>query len=103
MSDYVADVKKYADSVNEDAVKKIVNYCGIALRSKDASTVAATDQKELDTVKNGFAKKKLELSADDAEAGIKKVCETMKGVRSKSRVTFYYLLAEATGTMNKLV
>jgi len=103
MSDYVADVKKYADNVNEAAVDKIVKYCGIALRSKDASTVAATDQKELDTVKNGFAKKKLELSADDAEAGIQKVCDTMKGVRSKSRVTFYYLLAEATGTMNKLV
>lgn len=102
MSDYVADVKKYADNVDEAAVDKIVKYCGIALRSKDASTVAATDPKELDTVKNGFAKKKLELSADDATAGIEKVCEIMKGVRSKSRVTFYYLLAEATGTMDKL-
>jgi hypothetical protein len=26
----------------------------------------------------------------------------MKGVSRKSRVTFYYLLAEATGTMDKL-
>jgi len=26
----------------------------------------------------------------------------MKGTRHKSRVTFYYLLAEATGTLSKL-
>lgn len=102
MSDYIEDVKKYADNVNEAAVDKIVKYCGIALRSKDASTVAASDPKELETVKNGFAKKKLELSPDDADAGIKAVCEKMKGDRSKHRVTFYYLLAEATNTMDKL-
>lgn len=100
--DYLADVQKYADNVDEAVVDKIVKYCGIALRSKDASTVAASDQKELDTVKNGFAKKKLELSPEDAQAGIEKVCEQMKGVRSKSRVTFYYLLAAATNTMDKL-
>ncbi len=102
MSDYIEDVKKYADNVNTTAVDNIVKYCGIALRSKDASTVAATDPKELETVKNGFAKKKLELSPDDADAGIKTVCEKMKGDRAKSRVTFYYLLAEATNTMGKL-
>ena len=102
MSDYIEDVKKYADNVNATAVDNIVKYCGIALRSKDASTVAASDPKELETVKNGFAKKKLELSPDDADAGIKAVCEKMKGDRAKSRVTFYYLLAEATNTMGKL-
>ncbi len=102
MSDYIEDVKKYADNVNTTAVDNIVKYCGIALRSKDASTVAATDPKELETVKNGFAKKKLELSPDDADAGIKTVCEKMKGDRAKSRVTFYYLLAEATNTMGKI-
>ena len=37
-----------------------------------------------------------------AEAGIKTVVEKMKGVARKSRVTFYYLLAEATGTLYKL-
>ncbi len=102
MSDYIEDVKKYADNVNATAVDNIVKYCGIALRSKDASTVAASDPKELETVKNGFAKKKLELSPDDADAGIKTVCEKMKGNRAKSRVTFYYLLAEATNTMGKI-
>ena len=83
-------------------MKNIVKYCGIALRSRDASTVSSSDPKELQTVKNGFAKKKLELSPEDAQAGIDKVCEIMKGDRAKHRVTFYYLLAEATGTLDKV-
>lgn len=53
-------------------------------------------------MRDGFAKKRLGLSAEAAEAGIKDVVAKMKGDRSKSRVTFYYLLAEATGTLSKL-
>ena len=53
-------------------------------------------------VREGFATKKLGLAAADADAGMQKVMEKMKGVNRKSRVTFYYLLAEATGTMGKL-
>lgn len=102
MSDYVEDIKKYTNDVNETAVENIVKYCGIALRSKDASLVSASDPKELKTVADGFATKKLELSADDANTGIEKVCEAMKGVRQKHRVTFYYLLAQHTNTMGKL-
>ena len=102
MSEYVADVKKYASGVDEAVVDNIVKYCGIALRNKDSSLVSASDKAELDRVRDGFAKKKLELEASAAEAGIEKVCATLKGVNQKSRVTFYYLLAEATGTMDKL-
>jgi energy-coupling factor transporter ATP-binding protein EcfA2 len=103
MSDYVTDVKSYASSVNEAAVASIVKYCGIALQGNDSSLVSGTDPKELATVRDGFAAKKLGLSAEAADAGIKTVLEKMKGAHQKSRVTFYYLLAEATGTMNKLV
>ena len=102
MSDYLEDVKKYASNVNEAAVDKIVKYCGIALRSKDSSLVSCSDPKELKTVEKGFAAKKLELTEEEAKAGIEKVCEMLKGVRQKHRVTFYYLLAEHTGTMDKL-
>jgi Protein of unknown function (DUF2853) len=103
MADYAPDIKTYFPNVNEVAVSKIVAYCGIALRNADSSLVSATDPKELATVRDGFAAKKLGLSAEEADAGIKKVVEQMKGVRQKSRVTFYYLLAEATGTMDKLM
>lgn len=103
MSDYSADIAKYTASVNQAAVDAIVKFCGIALRNADSATVAGTDPKEIATVRDGFAAKKLGLSAADADAGIKKVVEQMKGNRAKSRVTFYYLLAETTGTLGKLV
>jgi hypothetical protein len=102
MSEYAADIAKYTSNVNEAAVSAIVKYCGIALRKADSAKVSASDPTELATVRDGFAAKKLGLSADAADAGIKKVVEKMKAERSKSRVTFYYLLAEATGTMSKL-
>ena len=102
MADYVTDIKTYSANVNEAAVTKIVNYCGIALRNADSSLVSVSDPTELATVRDGFAAKKLGLSAEAAEAGMKTAAEKMKGVSRKSRVTFYYLLAEATGTMDKL-
>jgi hypothetical protein len=102
MSDYLTDVKSYAGNVNEAAVAAIVKYCGIALRNSDSALVSASDPKELTTVRDGFAAKKLGLGGEAADAGIKTVVEKMKGASRKSRVTFYYLLAEATGTIDKL-
>ena len=102
MTDYASDVRKYTASVNEAAVAAIVKYCGIALQKADSSLVSASDPKELATVREGFAAKKLGLTADAADAGIKAVVERMKATGHKSRVTFYYLLAEATGTLGKL-
>lgn len=102
MSDYSADIQKYTSPVNEEAVKSIVKYCGIALRGLDSSLVSASDKSELNRVRDGFAKKKLELDQAAAQAGIDQVVEKMKTERRKHRVTFYYLLAEASGTMDKL-
>ena len=102
MSDYSADIAQYTASVNEAAVAAIVKYCGIALRNTDSSLVSSSDPQELATVRDGFAAKKLGLSAAAADAGIAQVVAKMKGDRTKSRVTFYYLLAEATGTLDKL-
>jgi hypothetical protein len=102
MSDYSADVAKYSSNVNEAAVKAIVKYCGIALQNRDSSLVSGSDPKELATVRDGFAAKKLGLSAAAADTGIQAVVAKMKDERNKSRVTFYYLLAEATGTLGKL-
>jgi hypothetical protein len=102
MSDYAADVAKYTSNVNEAAVKAIVKYCGIALQNRDSSLVSGSDPKELATVRDGFAAKKLGLGAEAADAGIKAVVAKMKDERNKHRVTFYYLLAEATGTLGKL-
>lgn len=102
MSDYAADISKYTANVDANAVKSIVSYCGIALQKRDSSLVSGTDPKELATVRDGFGAKKLGLAPDAADAGIKTVLEKMKAEQNKSRVTFYYLLAEATGTLGKL-
>jgi hypothetical protein len=102
MSEYAADVKKYAPNASDVHIAAVVKYCGIALRNKDSSLVSGSDKSELDRVRDGFAAKKLGLDAAAAEAGIKKVVEKMKADRSKHRVTFYYLLAEATDTLGKL-
>lgn len=102
MSDYAADIAKYSANVNQAAVDAIVKYCGIALRNADSAVVALADKQESATVRDGFAAKKLGLAPDAAEAGLAKVAEKMKGNNRKSRVTVYYLLAEATGTMGKL-
>jgi hypothetical protein len=102
MSDYSADIAKYSPAVNEAAVKAIVKYCGIALRNADSAIVAMSDKDEVATVRDGFAAKKLGLDKAAAEAGLKTVAAKMKGNNRKSRVTVYYLLAEATGTLDKL-
>ena len=49
-----------------------------------------------------FASKKLGLSGDAADKAMAAVCEKMKGDKTKPRVTFYYLLAQETGTMGAL-
>ena len=101
-TDYAADIATYVSKVNAPAVATIVKYCGIALTRTDSSIVSCADVKELERVRDGFAKKKLGLSAESAERGMARVCATMKAKRNKSRVTFYYLLASTTRTMSKL-
>jgi Protein of unknown function (DUF2853) len=102
MKDYAVDVRKYSPEIDEAALAAIVKYCGLALQHADSSVVAVSDPKELATVREGFAAKRLGLSAEAADAGIKLAADKMKAANHKSRVTFYYLLAEATGTLNKL-
>ena len=55
-------------------------------------------------MRESWLKKKLALTHSDADldAAIKSVAETMKGDNSKSRVTFYYLLAKHYGKLGDL-
>ena len=99
--DYAANVSKYVSAVDADALKGIVRYLGIALRSKDSSLVAVSDPDEMKRLRDRFMKKKLGLTGTDAElsAILKEVAGKMKGVREKSRVTFCYLIAEKAGKL----
>jgi hypothetical protein len=99
--DWTKDVKKYVASPDDAAVKGIIKHCGIALQSKDASFVACTDKAERDRVRDHFLKKKLALSASDADLdkAVMEVCQKMHADRDKSRVAFYYLLVEKYGKL----
>ncbi len=103
-TEYDDDVKRYASNLNGDAVAGIVKHLGIALRSKDASLVSCSSKDELARVRDSWLKKKLGLTDDDKtlDAAIKDICEKMKGDQRKHRVTFYYLLAEKFGKLDKL-
>jgi hypothetical protein len=103
MSDHVAAVKKYVPNADEGKIAAIVKHLGIALRNRDSSFVAASDPKELKTVHDSWCRKKLGLTDDAAiEAAIKKVATTMHADRDKSRVAFYYLLAQHFGKLDTL-
>jgi hypothetical protein len=103
MSDYLADVQRYDAGADADTVNKIVKHLCIALRSRDASLVACSDDAELGRVRQSWCMKKLKQT-DEAKCDkiIASTCETMKGDRSKQRVTFYYLVAKSLGQLGAL-
>lgn len=103
MADYLADVKKYDAGANADVVAKIVKHLGIALRNRDSSLVSCTDPKELDRVKANWVAKKLGIAdGAKADASIEKTCKAMAADNTKSRVTFYYLVAKDLGKLGSL-
>jgi hypothetical protein len=103
MADYLADVQKYDGKASAETVNKIVKHLGIALRNKDSALVSASDQKELDRVKNNWVAKKLGVAdGARADAAIQKTAKAMAADSSKSRVTFYYLVAKDLGKLDSL-
>jgi uncharacterized protein DUF2853 len=96
MSKYLDEVRKYDKKASEDVVRKFEKYLGIALRNRDSRFVAASNKKELGTVRNNFLKKKLGLKGTDAELDkiVEHVARQMSGQRMKGRLTFYYLCAK---------
>ena len=97
--DWLADVRRYHPGAEEGVVRKIVNYLGIALRNRDSSLVSFSDPAEVGRVRERFLRKKLALTAPDAEldAGLDAVKQMMTADRTKNRVTVYYLLADYFG------
>jgi hypothetical protein len=105
-SAYAENIKKYAKGgYNQAAAEKIVGHLGIALRNRDSSVVACSDSGELDRVREKWCRGKLGLAQNQGEldGAIKSVCEQLSAEGGqKSRVTFYYLLAEHFGKLGDL-
>jgi len=100
-------IAKYADDLKNkcgmdadmDLLTKVTIGCGPAIYDADASTVAATQDGELETVKNNFLIKKLGL-ADGPELmeAINSVLETYgMSERNKYRAVVYYMLTKHFG------
>jgi hypothetical protein len=104
MIDHHADLKKYVPAADEKAVKAIIKHLGIALKGTDTSLVACSSKDELTRVRESWCKKKLGLAHADADLdkSINAICEKMKNDKNKSRVAFYYLLAEHHGKLANL-
>jgi len=100
IAQYADDLKnKCGVTPDMDLLTKVTVGCGPAIYNADASTVAATQEHELETVKNNFLIKKLGL-ADGPELmeGINAAIETYgKSERNKYRAVIYYLLTKHYG------
>ena len=97
-------IAKYADDLKSkcgvtpdmDLLTKVTIGCGPSIYDADASTVAASQDGELETVKNNFLIKTLGLKdGPDLMDGINKAIETYgRSERNKYRAVIYYLLTK---------
>ena len=101
LQEHKATVAKYT-KVNTAALDGMAKNYALVLSNNDSQYVSCGDQAEKDTVRDNFLKKKLGLTNSDADlnAAIDNVCLTMKEDRFKSRLAFYYLLAEKFGKLS---
>jgi hypothetical protein len=101
LQEHKATVAKYT-KVNTAALDGMAKNYALVLSNNDSQYVSCGDQAEKDTVRENFLKKKLGLTNSDADlnAAIDNVCQTMKEDRFKSRLAFYYLLAEKFGKLS---
>lgn len=82
-----------------DLLTKVTIGCGPAIYNADASTVAATQEHELQTVKENFLMKKLGLPDSPALMdAINSVMQTYgMSERNKYRAVVYYMLVKHFG------
>ncbi len=94
---YTEDIKdKFGESADVDFLTKVTIGCGPAIYGKDAETVSASSEKELETVKKNFLIKKLGLeNGPELDEAIASVMEAYgKSNRYKYRAVVYYKLAK---------
>ena len=100
-------IVKYADDLKNkcgmdpdmDLLTAVTIGCGPSIYNDDSSTVASSQESELETVKNNFLIKKLGLAdGPNLDAGIQKAVDTYgASERNKYRAVFYYMLVKHFG------
>ena len=96
---YASDLKdKCGVTPDMDLLTKVTIGCGPSIYDADASTIAASQASELETVKEKFLMKTHGVTDEAAaDKAIQEVCEQYKGARNKMRVVFYYILTKKLG------
>jgi hypothetical protein len=100
IAQYADDLKNKCKMTPDMALlTKVTIGCGPAIYNKDSSTVAGTDQSELETVKNNFLIKKLGLAdGQKLMEAINAVIDTYgRSERTKFRAVIYYMLTKHFG------
>lgn len=98
--DHLADIKKYASTVDDTVVANMEKTYRLVLSRPDSAMVSEGDTGELKAVRENFVKKKLGVSESD-EAIDKAVMDVVKKIPGRnSRLTVYYLLAEHYGKLD---
>lgn len=100
-------IERYADDLRNKCgiepdmalLRKVTIGCGPSIYNADASTVAATQQHELDTVRRNYLMGKLGLpDGPELVEAIDKVIETYgRSERNKYRAVVYYMLCRHFG------
>lgn len=97
---YAADIKeKLGETPDMDLLTKVTIGCGPSIYNADAETVSASDQAELDRVRDNFLVKKLGLAngpelMDAINTAIDKYGRSN---RNKYRAVLYYMLTKHFG------
>ncbi|WBU59987.1 DUF2853 family protein [Paracoccus albus] len=94
---YAADIKeKLGQTPDMDLLTKVTIGCGPSIYNADSETVAASDNAELERVKNNFLMKKLGLPDGPAlmEAITKVMSDYGSSNRNKYRAVVYYMLTK---------
>jgi hypothetical protein len=97
---YAEDLKtKLGVTPDMDLLTKVTIGCGPAIYNADAATVAATQEHELETVKENFLIKKLALQdGPELMDAINKVIDAYgRSERNKYRAVVYYMLVKHFG------
>jgi len=96
IQEHKATLAKYTSNINEPALQGLARTYALVLSKQDSRLVSCGDAAEKQTVRENFLKKKLGLTHSDADldAAVDEICAKVKEDRQKSRLVFYYLLAE---------
>ncbi len=97
---YASDLRdKCGVTPDMDLLTKVAIGLGPAIYNSNSSTVAGSQDSELETVRANFLVKKLGLSdGPDLMAGINHALDTYgRGNRNKHRAVIYYLLTKHFG------